>query len=40
LFVATDALAVGYLSTGLHLTFATLNAVALRDSATAPAPEA
>jgi hypothetical protein len=40
LFVATDALAVDYLSTGLHLTFATLNAGALRDSATAPAPEA
>jgi hypothetical protein len=25
MFVATDALAVGYLSTALHLTFATLN---------------
>ncbi len=40
LFVATDALAVGYLSTGLHLTFATLNAAALRALATVPAPEA
>jgi hypothetical protein len=32
MFVATDALFVGYLSTALHLTFATLNLLALRGS--------